>query len=140
MAEAVDYYLANYLPPLVSVPMETAAAEFMRDREAEVSVSVVVDYRKVMRLLLPRFLADHSTPPQHSILGAVMATWGHSKKSWSNVRTYPIGPVQCGQCREYGVQDLNWKSSAKVVRVLFATAIAASEFIVESTLIILCPL
>jgi hypothetical protein len=84
------YYLANYLPPLVSVPMETAAAEFMRDREGELSVSVVVDYRKVMRLLLTAFPGRPLDTITTLDLEAVMATWGNSKKSSNNVRTYPL--------------------------------------------------
>ena len=60
----------------------------MRDREGEVSMPVVVDYRKVMKLLLKAFPAralDTITTPD---LEVVMGTWGQSKKSWNNLRTY----------------------------------------------------
>jgi hypothetical protein len=39
IGDVVDFFLANYVPPSVSVPMEIACAEFMRDQEGEVSVS-----------------------------------------------------------------------------------------------------
>jgi hypothetical protein len=85
---AIDWFLANYRAPLVSATVETATAEFMRDREGEVSMPVVVDYRKVMKLLLKAFpgrLLDTLMVPE---LEAVMGTWGQSKKSWNNLRTY----------------------------------------------------
>ena len=37
LGDVVDYFLANYRPPLISESIEAAAAEFMRDREGEVS-------------------------------------------------------------------------------------------------------
>jgi len=52
LKDAIDWFLANYRPPLVSTTIENAAAESMRDREGQVSTPVVRDYRKVMRLLL----------------------------------------------------------------------------------------
>ena len=85
---AVDWFLANYRPPLVSAPIETAAAEFMRDREAEVSVPVVVDYRKVMKLLLMAFPHRKLDTISTAELEAIMGSWGQSKKSWNNLRTY----------------------------------------------------
>jgi len=84
----VDWFLANYRPPLVSAPIETAAAEFMRDREGEVSVHVVVDYRKVMKLLLTAFPRRELDTISTAELETVMGSWGPSKKSWNNLRTY----------------------------------------------------
>lgn len=84
----VDYFLATYRPPLVSETMENAMAEFMRDKKWEMSVPVIVDYRKVMKLLLTAFptrLLDSITTPE---LEGIMGGWGHSKKSWNNLRTY----------------------------------------------------
>lgn len=85
---AIQWYLTNYRPPLVSAPIETAAAEFMRDREPQVSIGAVIDYRKVTGLLLKAFagrMVDTITTPE---LETIMSTWGQSKKSWNNIRCY----------------------------------------------------
>jgi hypothetical protein len=37
LSAAVEWFLTNYQAPVISVTVETAAAEFMRDREGEVS-------------------------------------------------------------------------------------------------------
>jgi len=87
LSAVVDWFLANYRPPLDSVPVESAAAEFMRDREGEVSVHVVVDYRKVMKLLLRRFPTRSLDTISTAELENLMGAWGPSNKSWNNLRT-----------------------------------------------------
>lgn len=88
LPHAVEWYLANYRPPLDSVPVETAISEFMRDREGRVSMPVVVDYRKVTNLLLKAFPGRKLNAIATADLERVMGTWGRSNKSWNNLRTY----------------------------------------------------
>lgn len=41
LTDAVDYFLKHFRPAVASVPVEIAAAEFMRDREPVVSISLI---------------------------------------------------------------------------------------------------
>lgn len=85
---AVDWFIANYRAPLVSATVENATAESKRDREAEVSMPVVVDYRKVVKLILRVFPGRSLDTITTAELENVMGSWGQSKKSWNNLGTY----------------------------------------------------
>ncbi len=88
LADVIDWFLTNYRPPLVSTSIETATAEFMRDRENEVSMPVIVDYRKVVRVHVAAFSGCQVDTISTAELETVMGTWGQSNKSWNNIRTY----------------------------------------------------
>lgn len=88
LSSAIEWFLANYRPALVSIPIEAAAAEFMRDRESEVSLPVVVDYRKVMGHLLKTFPQRPVDTITTADLEALMESHGHAPKTWNNHRIY----------------------------------------------------
>jgi hypothetical protein len=79
--EAVHFYLKHYRPPLVSVTTEAACADFMRDREGQVSVAVVVDYRKVTKMLLTRFPGQMLDTITTTELKAAMAPGANQERA-----------------------------------------------------------
>ena len=135
LKDAIDWFLANYRPPLVSTTIENAAAEFMRDREGQVSTPVIRDYRKVLSVLLNAFPGRKVDAILTTDLETVMGTWGQSKKSWNNIRTYlhaffafcahpsrrwvTVNPVKAIQIYEIarGIPDI---VNAEIVAKLFA--------------------
>jgi integrase len=88
LSGAVEWYLANYRPPSVEMPLETAAAAFAADRNGNVSAAVAKDYGKVLRLLVRTFprRATHTITTEELV--ALMKTRGQAKKSWNNLRVY----------------------------------------------------
>lgn len=83
---AVDWFLANYRPPVVAMPLSDAAAEFLAARQPHVSFYVARDYKRELRTLQAAFPAREVHSINTEEVQAYMEARKLGKKAWNNLR------------------------------------------------------
>jgi site-specific recombinase XerC len=86
LAFAIDWFLANYKPPIADVTLEDAKAAFLADRSRHVRAVALRDYRGTLK----RFCAAFPGRMVHSITTAEVERFllalNVGKKRWNNLR------------------------------------------------------
>lgn len=83
---AVDWFLANYRPPVVAKPLADAAADFLDARQPHVSFYVARDYKRELRTLQAAFPAREVHSITTEEVQAYMEARKLGKKAWNNLR------------------------------------------------------
>ncbi len=112
LTTAAEFYLTNYRPPSVPMPLPQAVAAFLADREPHVSPFVLTGYRRRLEALCEAFPCLNVSAVTTDGLRAYMSARWQEKKTW-NLRR---GEFSCffNWCR---AEPRQWSASNPVALI-----------------------